>query len=161
LTATLWSSHINLRSPFIIVGSCFSTIGWFIQLLQVDPPSIRYFGLFAVAAGPAIIMPLSVVWLNNNLSGRPKKAVAVALQMGCGYSANFITSNMFIAAEAPRYPTAFKTGLAFTVVGLFVAVLFPALLARKNRIADRRAEAGMQDAQELEDAQGVRFRYTL
>jgi hypothetical protein len=161
LSATLWSSRVKLRSPFILVGACFCITGWSIQLSQINPPSVRYFGLFTIAGGASVIMPLSVAWLNNNLVGRPKKAVAAALQMGFGNSANFVTSNMFITGEAPRYPTAFKTGLSFAIVGLFATALFPALLARKNRIADRRAEAGEQDSRELEGAQGVRFRYTL
>jgi hypothetical protein len=158
LTTTLWSSRIGLRSPFVLVACCVCITGWAIQFSQVNPPGVRYFGLFAITAGASVIMPLSVVWLNNNLVGRPKKAVATALQLGFGNSANFVSSNMFITKEAPRYPTAFTTGLTFSVIGLLATVLFLSLLARENRIADHRAEGLEQDGYELED---VRFRYTL
>lgn len=161
LTSAIWTGRTKVRWPFILVGAGVSLIGWSIQLAQVDPPSVRYFGLFAISAGAAIIMPLSVVWLNNNLVGRPKKAVAAALQMGFGNSANFVSSNVFIADEAPRYPTAFKAGLALSIVGLVAGIVFPILLHHQNKLADERDAAGGIDPGELEEADGVKFRYTL
>jgi sugar phosphate permease len=153
--------RVRYRFPFIFVGACFSLIGWAIQLSQVNPPSVRYFGLFAIASGASIIMPMSVVWLNNNIVGRPEKAVAAALQMGFGNSANFVSSNIFITNQAPKYPVAFKTGLCFSVVGLFAGILFPYLLWRKNSQADEREARGERNSEELENAEGIRFRYAL
>jgi hypothetical protein len=83
---------------------------------------------------------VSTVWLNNIIIGRPEKAVAAALQMGFGNSANFASANVFITGEAPRYPTAFKTGLALAIVGIIAPVLFPILLHRQNKLMDRKEE---------------------
>lgn len=104
-------------------------------------------------------MPMMVVWLNNNLHGRSEKAVAAAIQLGFGNSVNFVSSNVFIATEAPRYKTGFLTGIVLVVCGGFFAVAFAGMLWNENRKADK-LEAEGKDAG-LEDAHGVRFRYTL
>jgi uncharacterized membrane protein len=125
------TSRTRIRFPFILLGVSISAIGWAIQLSQINPPSVRYFSLFMIAAGAYIQMPMMVVWLNNNLVGRSEKAVAAAIQLGFGNSCNFVASNVFISGEAPRYKTGFATGLVLTFVGGVATVLFAGLLWRE------------------------------
>ena len=106
-------------------------------------------------------MPLSVAWLNNNLIGRPEKAVAAAIQMGFGNGANFVSSNMFITAQAPRYPTAFRVGTSFAVIGGVATVLFTLLLARENRRLDKLEAEGNAPPVNPGSDDGTRFRNTL
>ncbi len=163
MTCAFLTGHnkIHVRFPFILFGVSIALIGWAIQLSQVNPPGVRYFGLFMIASGAYIQMPMMVAWLNNNLVGRSEKAVAAAIQLGFGNSCNFISSNVFITGEAPRYPTGFTTGLVLTFVGGLATILFTALLWNANRRADKRVADGESDAAVLEEAEGVRFRYTL
>lgn len=163
IIAHIWSGKIGIRFPFVLVGVSLSLIGWAIQLAELtDKPAIRYFGLFMISAGASIQMPLSVVWLNNNLIGRPEKAVAAALQMGFGNGSNFVSSNMFITGQAPRYPTAFRVGTSFAVIGGFATVLFTLLLARENKKLDKR-EMALVDSTPVNTMimGGVKFRNTL
>lgn len=164
IIAHIWSGRVGVRFPFILVGAAISLIGWSIQLAQLtDKPEVRYFGLFMISAGASIQMPLSVVWLNNNLVGRPEKAVAAALQMGFGNSANFVSSNMFITREAPRYPTAFRVGTSFAIIGGLATVLLTVLLSRENKRLDRKEDEGETPvAADTEGfSSGIRFRNTL
>lgn len=152
-----------MRFPFILVGVSLSLIGWSIQLAELtDKPAVRYFGLFMISAGASIQMPLSVAWLNNNLVGRPEKAIAAAIQQGFGNGSNFVSSNMFITREAPRYPTAFRTGTSFAVVGGLATVVFTLLLARENRELDRKEAAGESSrVTNSEFSNDVKFRNVL
>jgi hypothetical protein len=114
-----------------------------------------------ISAGASIQMPLSVVWLNNNLVGRPEKAVAAALQLGFGNSANFVSSNMFITREAPAYPTAFRTGTAFAVIGGIATAVFTLLLARQNRELDKKEVEDRTSSNSSDNINVVKFRNTL
>ena len=163
IIAHIWSGRVGVRFPFIMVGVITSLIGWAIQLAELtDKPGVRYFGLFMISAGASIQMPLSVAWLNNNLIGRPEKAVAAAIQMGFGNGSNFVSSNMFITAQAPRYPTAFRVGTAFAVIGGVATVLNTLLLARENRKWDK--EDAVRENNTSTDSgfsSDIKFRNTL
>lgn len=164
IIAHIWSGRVGVRFPFILVGASISLIGWSIQLAELtDKPAVRYFGLFMISAGASIQMPLSVVWLNNNLEGRPEKAVAAALQMGFGNGANFVSSNMFIKRQAPYYPTAFRIGTSFAIIGGLATVLLTVLLANENRMLDRkeREKTTSANTEEPQVSTGIRFRNTL
>lgn len=108
-------------------------IGWSIQRAQVQPPAVRYFGLFMVYWGANIQMPNTVAWLHSNTRGRPEKAVGMAILAGFGNSCNFVASNVFITKEAPRYPTAFSTGLGIQLLGLVTCLSFMAFMLIDNR----------------------------
>lgn len=156
---SLWSAKINRRYPFIFVGFLLTVVGMAIQLTQVDPPAVRYFGMFLLAVGSFIQQTLAVVWLNNNLVGRPQRAVGAALELGFGNSCNFVVSNVFITTEAPEYPTAFKTGMAITVAGGVMGMVYFYLLWEQNRRWDRMEAEGKSEEGMWEN--GRSFRNTL
>ncbi|PGG99239.1 hypothetical protein AJ79_08631 [Helicocarpus griseus UAMH5409] len=160
LTTSITAGKLGFRFPFILTGATMCTIGWAIQLAQVDPPPVRYFALYFIAIGAFVQLPLLVSWLSANTVGRPRKAVAHALQIGFGNSANFVSANVFIKGESPQYPTGFTTGLVITVVGLCAACTVEFLLWRQNRAADQREARGEPETK-LVGKDGARFRYTL
>ncbi len=101
---------LKSRAPFILIGCCISIVGWAIQR-ALAPAGARYFGLFCIYSGSSIQMANLTAWLLNNLRGRSERAVAAAILLGFGNSCNFVSSNVFITHEAPKYPTGFTTGL--------------------------------------------------
>ncbi|KAI9741502.1 MAG: hypothetical protein M1818_004308 [Claussenomyces sp. TS43310] len=159
LTCAVIAGKTKWKLPFILLGGSMSLIGWSLQLAQVSWGG-RYFGLFFIAAGSFIQMPILVAWLNNNLRNRPQKAVAAAIQLGFGNSCNFVSSNVFITKEAPKYPTAFKTGVAFCCVGLVAALANEYFLWAENKRIQARVDAGQVCDDEYE-SNGVLFQNTL
>ena len=101
-----------------------------------------------------------VSWLSANTIGRPRKAVAHALQIGFGNSANFVSANVFIKGEGPRFKTGFTAGLCITVIGLVAACIMEIILFLKNKKADERERNGEIERKML-GKDGTRFRYTL
>lgn len=100
-------------------------------------------------------MTMSTAWMSNNLRGRASVAAGTAIVLGFGNCANFVATNVFIKAEAPYYPTAFRTGLAITVVGGVVCLSYAALLWRHNqKLARKRVHDSGEDDQ-------VDYRYQI
>lgn len=162
LLATLVSGRINLRWPFIQLAIVCSSAGWIIHLLQVDPPAVRYFAQFLISFGTFIQMPMYIGLLMANLRGRAYLSFATAVQFGVGNSANFVAANgklphflraniadanccalpVFIAKEAPRYPTGFASGLGLTVAAIPLLMLCTFLFWRHNKKIDARIANG-------------------
>lgn len=160
LVSNILSAKLKLRFPFILFGSALCTIGWAIQLTQVNPSGVRYFALYLIAAGAFLQLPLCVAWLSANTLGRHRKAVAHALQIGFGNSANFVSANVFIAAQKPKYKTGFSAGLAITVLGLLAACVLEVILLIQNKHADERENRSEKETK-LVGKNGMKFRYTL
>ncbi|KAL4937756.1 hypothetical protein BDV06DRAFT_215645 [Aspergillus oleicola] len=160
LSTSLLSGRLQLRFPFIIGAATLCLIGWSIQLAQVSSPGVRYFALYFIAAGGFVQLPLLVSWLSANTIGRPRKAVAHALQIGFGNSANFVSANVFIKGESPAYPTGFTAGLVITIVGMVASCVLEFVLWRMNRAADERENKGVAETKMI-GRDGVRFRFTL
>jgi hypothetical protein len=160
LTVNLLAGRLKIRFPFILMGATLCTIGWSLQLAQVNPSGVRYFALYFIASGSFLQLPLCVAWLSANTVGRPRKAVAHALQIGFGNSANFVSANVFITSQKPSYKTGFSAGLAITIIGLVAGCCLESLLWMKNKQADEREARGEKETK-MVGKDGVRFRYTL
>ncbi|KFY62337.1 hypothetical protein V497_02458 [Pseudogymnoascus sp. VKM F-4516 (FW-969)] len=157
LSASFLSGKLSIRYPFVFFGIALSLIGWAIQLAQVPAPGVRYFALFAIASGAFMQMPILIGWLNANLRGRPAQAVGAAVQLGIGNCANFISSNVFILDEAPRYPTGFTAGLAITAVGGGVLIIVVLLMAWHNSRLAKSEQVG----EERDEHNQENYRYLL
>lgn len=160
ISANLAAGKWGIRFPLIIAGATLCTIGWALQLAQANPTGVRYFALYLIAIGSFTQLPLLVSWLSANTIGRPRKAVAHALQVGFGNSANFASANVFITKEAPKYHTGFTAGLCITIIGFAAACFMEFVLWRKNKAADEREARGEVET-EMVGKDGIRFRYTL
>ncbi|KAI2618405.1 MFS general substrate transporter [Hypoxylon sp. NC1633] len=150
ITATFlitWlTSRLNLRTPFLLFAICLQLIGWSIMVAYVPSAGVRYAALFFMAMGTFPQMAILMGWLSANLRGHKQLAVGMAWQVGFGNCANFVSSNVFITTQRPRYPTGFATGLAFTLLGFVLTSAAFGLFALKNRRREQ-VRAGMTDEQ--------------
>lgn len=141
ITAAYLSDRLAHRYTFCMLGVVLAAVGWGIELAQAGTPAVRYFGIYCCTAGVYILMPVLVVWLMNNLGRGYKRAIGSAFQLGGGNCAALVSSNVFISAQAPRYPAGFGVGFALNVfAGLCCTVLFLGL-----RRENRRRDAGARD----------------
>ncbi|KAF3009856.1 hypothetical protein E8E13_010577 [Curvularia kusanoi] len=159
VTGAFLSSRTGWRFPFIFFGVLCAMAGWIIQIVYSErgnvSAAVRYFGLFCMSGGTFLQMTMSTAWMSNNLRGRASVAAGTAIVLGFGNCANFVATNVFIKAEAPYYPTAFRTGLAITVVGGVVCLSYAALLWRHNqKLARKRVHESGEDDQ-------VDYRYQI
>ncbi|KAI2619532.1 MFS general substrate transporter [Hypomontagnella submonticulosa] len=156
---TWLTSRLNFRTPFLLFAICLQLIGWSIMVAWVPQAGIRYMALFFMAAGTFPQMSILMGWLSANLRGRKYLAVGMAWMVGFGNCANFVSSNVFITKERPRYPTGMATGLAFTVLGFVLTSSAYFLLVLGNRRRDR-IRAQLTDAErERYDELHVKYVY--
>ncbi|KAI0146774.1 major facilitator superfamily domain-containing protein [Pestalotiopsis sp. NC0098] len=158
-TITYLASRLNFRTPFVVGCICLQLIGWIIMRVYVRQAGVRYLALFFMSMGTFPQMPIFMAWLSANLRGHKYLAVGMAWMVGFGNCANFISSNVFIKAEAPRYVTGFTNGLVFTIVGMLLTLLGCALLVVKNKKREA-ARARMTDS-EREAYDDVYFKFVL
>ncbi|OTA55478.1 MFS general substrate transporter [Hypoxylon sp. EC38] len=143
---TWLTSRVNLRAPFLLFAICLQLVGWCIMVTYVPAPGVRYLALFFMSMGTFPQMSILMGWLSANLRGRKYLAVGMAWMVGFGNCANFISSNVFITTQRPRYPTGFATGLSFTLLGFVLTCTAFVLLFLSNKKRDR-ARATMTDEQ--------------
>ncbi|KAI0007452.1 major facilitator superfamily domain-containing protein [Xylariaceae sp. FL0662B] len=154
---TWLASYTNCRTPFVLFSICLQLVGWIIMYIYVPAPGVRYLALFFFSMGTFPQMPILMSWLSANLRGRKYLAVGMAWMIGFGNCANFISSNVFITTEQPRYPTGFTNGLAFTLLGFVLACVEFGLLYTKNRKREQ-IRAQITDA-EREHYDEVHFKF--
>lgn len=156
---TWLSSYVNFRAPFIFGACCFQLIGWIIMKVYVPQAGVRYMALFFMAAGTFPQMAILMGWLSANLRGRKFLAVGMAWMIGFGNCANFVSTNVFIISERPRYPTGFSVGLGFTAFGMILVIFTCGLFLTMNKKRDK-IRAHMTDTErESYDALHFKFVY--
>ncbi|KAN0094092.1 MFS general substrate transporter [Hyaloscypha variabilis] len=155
LASSLMSGKVNKRWPFILPAIVISVIGWTIHYNQVQPPAVRYFAQFLISFGTFVAMPLYIGLLTANLRGRAHQSMGTALQLGLGNCANFISSNIFISKQAPRYPAGFGTGLGITILSFPLMLLVMVLFWRHNGTIEKR----LADGEALDDQ--VDYKYVF
>lgn len=85
LTTAVLSDRTKHRFGFIIIGCSFTTIGYGILMaMNQVPVGARYFALFTILGGGWISQPITVGWLQNNLSGHYKRGIGAAMQIAIG-----------------------------------------------------------------------------
>lgn len=151
------SGVVGLRFPFVLGGISMELAGWAIQVVYVPSAGVRYFSLFLLSGGTFLQMAMLSSWMTNNLRGRASNAIGTAILLGMGNTANFVATNVFFKREAPRYPTAFKTGLGISCMGFAVCLIYLSILWMHNKKLDKkRRESGHE---EIDDQKEYRYVY--
>lgn len=167
-----WSDRVQIRWIFIVGAYSIAVLGFVAQLSIPHPgyPGVTYGFLFPVCAGLYGGFPPMLSWMANNLAPSSKRAVGMALLISVGNMGGIMGSNIYLAAEAPKYQTGFGVSLAMLCLGISSAIVLRFAYARANKKREEElAELGEDgvrakySAQELLDM-GDRspfFRYAL
>jgi MFS family permease len=158
MTATLivafWSDKIQQRTPFIMGGFAIAVVGFIGELAVPHPhlPGVTYFFLFLVAAGLYCPFTAVVTLVGNNLAPSSKRAVGMALLISIGNLGGICGSNIYFAAEAPKYHTGFGVSLAICAAGILAAWILRKAYQKENRLRD--------ELLEREGEEAIRAKYT-
>lgn len=108
-------------------------------------------------------MPILVVWLAINVGKGVKRAVAFAMVTAVGNCGAFVSSNVFITAQAPKYHTGFSVGMGMNLMSMAMMTLLVVGLAMENRKRDqRRVEFDMDETNlNMQGDKSPGFRYQL
>ncbi|KAL8731705.1 MAG: hypothetical protein Q9181_004216 [Wetmoreana brouardii] len=140
---TAWTSdRLRHRFSFVIVGAGINVIGYIVLLAQANVSvKVRYMALYLIECGLWIGAPVAIVWVTSNLGGHYKRAVGSGIVVAMANMSGFVSSNIFIPGQAPRYPVGYGVALAMTAV----AALAGTVLYLGMRQENRRRERGERD----------------
>jgi hypothetical protein len=148
MTIGAWASDkLKHRFGFILAGALMTTVGYAMLLDQKGKSCDYKFGaIFPVFGGAYMITPMCLGWLQNNLSGRWKRAFGASIQVMVGNIAGIIGANIFLVSESPAPPppdqepytglpyiTGYSVSLAFMWIGALSALAMFVLMQRENK----------------------------
>lgn len=138
ITTAYLTDRMRHRYMFTMVGVMVASIGYILLLCQLNiSVGVKYFALFLIVSGGYITQPVTLTWLQNNVSGHYKRSVAAAMQVGFGNCGGIVASNIYFQAEAPEYWTGYGVSLALVwICGAACTALFFGV-RRENKKRDR------------------------
>ncbi|KAK8119620.1 uncharacterized protein PG998_004246 [Apiospora kogelbergensis] len=144
IAAAVLSERTGQRALFIGGAALFGAVGYAILLSNTAPrerPGVSYAGTFFAAGGiyPAVALVLS--WPAINVSGQTKRAVANALQISVGNLGAVLGTQLYRAADGPRFIVGHSVALAYLLANVLVVSLLWWRLRRENRRRDNVAAA--------------------
>ncbi|KAF8840157.1 MFS general substrate transporter [Paxillus ammoniavirescens] len=164
-----FSDKTELRSPFIYAGQLIALIGYIINISDA-PSGVKYFGTYLCVIGSYSSSPGSISWLANNLQGKYKRAVGIAIQISAANLGGAAACNIFRSQDAPRYLLGHGLEIMFISIGLIAIPIIVLVYRRMNAQMDREARVEKRQGQDTEPKEeGVSstssrasgFRYTL
>lgn len=96
-------------------------------------------------------MPIYIGMLTANLRGRVFQSFGTGIQLGLGNCANFVSSNVFITKQSPRYPVGFGTGLGLTVAAFPVMIIWMGICVVHNRRVEEKRVRAEAEGRVLDD----------
>ncbi|KAI6126505.1 MFS nicotinic acid transporter Tna1 [Pisolithus sp. B1] len=142
-----FSDIMKIRSSFIVAMECVGLVGYIIQITNAST-GIKYFGTYLAVTGLYAGVPCVVGWLANNLHGKYKRAVGMAIQVGMGNLGGIIASYIFRIQDEPRFTLGFAIAIGFMCIGLIATAALTYAYHRANvaRI-DRAKREGINEAE--------------
>jgi hypothetical protein len=163
--SSYFSDRMGHRYAFCMLGGAIGLVGWIVEYVQVKSVAGRYFGMFAIATGAYMQMPVIVVWTANNMGGLAKSAWATGFVISIGNCGNLISSNVFITKQSPRYPVGYGVGLGLTLMTMLCITVLEGYLWSQNKKKTSGADAYLtEESKEQIDTIGdshPNFKYIL
>ncbi|KAG8169071.1 hypothetical protein KVR01_001820 [Diaporthe batatas] len=152
ITTAYLTDRMRHRYTFTMVGVMVASVGYILLLCQLSiSVGVKYFALFLIVSGGYITQPVTLTWLQNNVSGHYKRSVAAAMQVGFGNCGGIVASNIYFQAEAPEYWTGYGVSLALVwICGTACTALFFGV-RRENRRRDRGDRAWRLDEPDVDN----------
>ena len=138
LVVAFVTDKVRNRYFATILGPAIACVGYIMLLAQGHlSPGVKYFATFLITCGAYTAQPVTLGWLNNNMGGHYKRAIAAAMQAGIGNLGGIVASNIFVAKQAPRYKTGYGTGMGLIIMTSVMCTVFFLGLRRENMKRDR------------------------
>lgn len=136
------SDALRLRFPFIILGYAFTFIGFIIYAAITDVSKqihVAYFATFMMCWGTSAPSVLLSTWYNNNIAHEGRRVVLTSVGVPLANLMGLVSSNIFLAKDAPKYAPALITTAIFGACGALITACLGSYMIWDNRRRDRRA----------------------
>lgn len=159
------SDKTKHRYGFVMGPLCFCLVGYAILLAQKSVVvGVRFMAVFFLVGGCFASITISLTWLNNNIVGSRRRGISTAIMLAVGNCGSIVGSNVYLASEAPWYPTGYSVSLAGVVISQVCATIYLLHVRRENKAKERgERDAHLSLTREEQDAladKHVNYRYT-
>ncbi|GMF06789.1 unnamed protein product [Ambrosiozyma monospora] len=91
-----------------------------------------------MTSGTSAASVLNSAWSSNNIPNENGRALMSVLSIGFGNSAGLISTNIFLAKDAPKYTQALHITAGFGAAGCAIAILILSFQVLDNRRRNRK-----------------------
>jgi len=138
----LVADKYRVRSAILLFGLTVSMVGYIILYVSYTN-GVRYFGAFLAASGAYGAFPSIVVLTTNNSGGQTKRATQIAILVGIGGNAGMISSNIFVAKDAPHYGPGLLINIGLCACGILMTLVNALALRAANAAKQRKIDSGI------------------
>lgn len=132
------SDKAKHRYGFVVGPLCFCLVGYAIMLDQKSVNvEVRFMAVFFLVSGCFASITVSLTWLNNNIIGTRRRGISTGIILAVGNCGSIIGSNVYLASEAPWYPTGYSVSLAAIIVSQVSATFYLLYVRRENKAKER------------------------
>lgn len=120
------SDFLRIRFPFIILGFCFTFIGFIIFASISDVTAqinLAYYATFMMCWGTSAPSVILSTWYNNNVADENRRVTLTSVGVPLANLMGLVSSNIFLEKEAPKYETALITTAVFGATGAIITLL--------------------------------------
>ena len=128
------------KRGFCNIGMGSLGIIGFIMLISTGKPGVQYAGLFLGAMGIYPCIANTIVWAANNTEGVYKRGITMGFVIGWGNLNGIVSSNIYRAADKPRYLPGHGVVLGYLSVFLVGGSLVTHLLLRAENTKRRNGQ---------------------
>ncbi|KAJ5556233.1 retrograde regulation protein 2 [Penicillium frequentans] len=132
------SDYFEERGLHCAASGLVSLIGYII-LITIQPSQIgvMYFAIFLCTAGAYPGTPIGSAWTIGNIPNLNARAMTNGILISIGNCGGLLSSNLYLAKEAPRYTTSLVANIVFQGVGIAIALSYTQWMRWENRRRDR------------------------
>ncbi|TVY85396.1 putative transporter [Lachnellula suecica] len=128
------------RGPFIVLGFCFTSIGFIISS-AIDTNHhihVAYFATFMMCWGTSAPSVLLSTWYNNNIPHEGRRITMTSVGVPLANVMGLVSSNIFFPSSAPGYVPALAITAAFGATGAVIAGCLALFMVVDNRRRDKK-----------------------
>ncbi|CAG8531233.1 3535_t:CDS:2 [Scutellospora calospora] len=131
---SILSDRSGVRGPYLICSSLIAIVGYVLLVIPTSSIAIKYIGLCFVCMGLFSFIPVSIIWLANNLAGNLKRAVGSAIMIASGNAAGVVGSQLYQPQDAPAYKFGHITAILLLLFTIILTIVQYCLLNRANKL---------------------------
>ncbi|WAO94155.1 MFS domain-containing protein [Fusarium falciforme] len=135
LVQVVGSLERGLHSAF---SDVVSLVGYLLLFtVSTDNLAVLYFAMFLCTVGAYPSTPISATWTVANIPNLNARALTSGMFVAFGNCGGFLSSNIYLKWEAPRYSTALKTNIGMCAISISATTAYALWMRWENRRRDR------------------------
>ncbi|CEJ62628.1 hypothetical protein PMG11_11123 [Penicillium brasilianum] len=154
------SDYFRERGFHQSASSVFSLVGY-ILLATISSSNIHilYFAMFLCTMGAYPSTPIGAAWTIANIPNLNARALTSGLFVSFGNCGGLLSSNVYLAREAPRYITSLTVNIIMSSILVVASSAYTLWMRWENRRRDQRNGPGNLSTEGITSSCDPRFRF--